>query len=491
MSLRVRLIGAFVVLLASLAGLGAWNAWRLWEMGAVSNRIIADNFDSVVAAQQMKESLERQDSALLFLLLGEKERGERQLREHRARFEAAFDRAAHNITEVGETEVIESIRSEYAEYAQLADPNAYFAAAEPRFNHLRGELDRLLTLNQEAMRRKSSEAATMSRASFIAAIGVAVALTLAGIVIVVFFAGSLLRSIDGLTAASAAIAAGNLDITVPVRGGDEIAKLATSFNAMAGRLREVRDSNLGELMRARQVLLENVEQLRGLDRLKSAFVAAAAHELRTPLMTFQMGVHLLIEEAGNFTARQRELLDLCRGESEKLVRLSTELLDLSKIESGEAAPRLARVSVSQLLAGAVDPMRLMIETHTIALNVDAPADLPPAMVDRTQIERVIANLLTNAVRATPSGGAIAVSARRDGARLAISLADTGYGIPAEYLDKIFVPFIQVPGPPSGGAGLGLAISRRIVEAHGGRLEVKSAVGKGTTFFFTVPVAGPS
>ncbi|MEO8678829.1 MAG: ATP-binding protein [Vicinamibacterales bacterium] len=488
MSLRVRLIGAFAVVLAALAGLGGWNAWRLWEMGAVSNRIIADNFDSVVAAQQMKESLERQDSGRLFLLLGQEERGERQLREHRALFEAAFDRAASNITEVGEAEVIESIRSQYAAYSALTDPSAYFSDAEPRFNRLRAELDRLLAINQDAMRRKSAEAAAIARTSGIRAIVVAAVLTMAGILMVVLFAGTLLRSIGRLTTASTAIAAGNLDVTVPVTGGDEIARLATSFNEMAGKLREVRDSNLGELMRARQILLENVDQLRQLDRLKSAFVAAAAHELRTPLMTFQMGVHLLIEESGTFNARQRELLDLCRDESAKLVRLSTELLDLSKIESGEAAPRLAKVPVAALLGGAIDPLRMMIDTHGISLAVDVPADVPPALADRTQVERVVTNLMTNAVRATPAGGSITVSARRAGSRIGIAVADTGHGIPPEYLERIFVPFIQVPGPPAGGAGLGLAISKRIIEAHGGTLSVESIPGAGSTFRFTLATA---
>jgi NtrC-family two-component system sensor histidine kinase KinB len=238
-------------------------------------------------------------------------------------------------------------------------------------------------------------------------------------------------------------------------------------------------------MRARQVLLENVDHLRELDRLKSAFVAAAAHELRTPLMTFQMGIHLLIEDAGNLTARQHELLDLCRDESAKLVRLSTELLDLSKIESGEAAPRLARLPVAALIGGALDPLRLTIEAHRITLAVDLPADLPPVMADRMQIERVVANLITNAVRATPAGGSITISARTAGSRVTISVADTGHGIPAEYFERIFVPFIQVPGPPSGGAGLGLSISKRIIEAHGGELAVESKPGAGSTFTFTL------
>jgi signal transduction histidine kinase len=462
MSVRFRLVGAFTILLAALAGLGAWNAWRLSDMGAVSSRIIADNYDSVVAAQEMKESLERF-------------RDQPPTGDPRARFAAALERAAGNITEPGEREVIAAIARTFAE------PN-------PDIDRLRLECNHLLTLNQEAMRLKAATAAEISRYNVVTSVSLAVVLTVLGLVVAVLISGSLLRPIGRLTTATAAVAAGDLDVTVPATGGREIGRLAAAFNDMAGKLREVRDSNLGELMRARQVLLENVNQLKELDRLKSAFVAAASHELRTPLMSFQMGVHLLQEDAGNLTARQRELLLLCRSESDRLVRLSSELLDLSKIESGEAAPRLARMPIARLLTGAIEPIRVQVEAHDIALVVATPAGLPDVMADRTQIERVIANLVTNAVRATPSGGCITVGAALAGSRVAVTVADNGHGIPAEYLDRIFVPFIQVPGPPAGGAGLGLAISRRIVEGHGGEMTVRSAPGHGATFTFTLTVA---
>jgi signal transduction histidine kinase len=109
-------------------------------------------------------------------------------------------------------------------------------------------------------------------------------------------------------------------------------------------------------------------------------------------------------------------------------------------------------------------------------------------VDRAQIERVIGNLVTNAARATPPSGTITVSAAARTGAVAVSVTDTGVGIPREYLAKIFEPFVQVPDAPAGGAGLGLTISRRIAEAHGGELSVQSEVGKGSTFTLTVPIA---
>ncbi len=110
------------------------------------------------------------------------------------------------------------------------------------------------------------------------------------------------------------------------------------------------------------------------------------------------------------------------------------------------------------------------------------------MADRSQIERVVANLIANAVAATPRNGSITVNARQVGTFVAISVSDTGLGIPREYLPRIFSPFVQVPGAPTGSAGLGLAISQRIVEAHHGQITVHSEVGRGATFTFTLPIA---
>ena len=130
-----------------------------------------------------------------------------------------------------------------------------------------------------------------------------------------------------------------------------------------------------------------------------------------------------------------------------------------------------------------------MEARGIRLDFDAPPDLPHVAVDRGQIERVIGNLVTNAMRATPAGGSIAVAAALRGDEVAISVTDTGSGIPREYLPRILEPFVQVPHASGGGAGLGLTISRRIIEGHGGRLTVQSEPRLGSTFTFTVPLAG--
>ena len=616
MTLRTRLLLGLSAFVAALVGLGGLSAWHLWRMSALSERIIAENYDSVVAAQHMKESLERQDSAALFVLLGRWDRALPQIREHRGRFDAAYARAANNITEPGEADVIRAIGADRDEYyrrfdAFLSDSkregasgdgtstlaaNQYFASLEPPFTELRGLCDRLLTLNQDAMRRKAAEASTLARRWFVTSLMTALTLVGAGIWFAIVLSNHIVTPVRKLTAAANRMAGGQLEPVAGIDSHDELGTLAAQFNEMAARLRELRQADLGKILVAQQtaeaavdslydpvivtdgsgkvqrinraaetvfgpvetvlgrpiqeivneprlsmaivdvlesqkpvaseesaaivpltvegaersfrqrttpmrdadgrlvgavMLLEDITHLREIDRLKSEFIAGASHELRTPLTSLELGVELLLEGAGGeLSAKQLELLTICREDALRLDTLVKNLLDLSKIESGEAAPQLTPVQPREVIVAAVEPLRRQAVAKGLAVQVTAADDQPKIAADRGQIERVITNLVTNAIRATDRGGTIEVSAAPRDGFVAISVRDTGRGIPVDYLDRIFEPFVQVPNAPAGGAGLGLSISRRIVQAHGGQLAVRSHAGQGTTFTFTVPACAP-
>ncbi|HZE63422.1 MAG TPA: HAMP domain-containing sensor histidine kinase, partial [Pyrinomonadaceae bacterium] len=200
-----------------------------------------------------------------------------------------------------------------------------------------------------------------------------------------------------------------------------------------------------------------------------------------------MGVHLLLEGAlGELTDSQNEVLQACRQDCDRLDKLMRDLLDLSKIEAGESQPQLGAVSARDLLTTAIKELRPQVEAKGLQLTVAAPVELPWVMVDRLQIERVISNLVINALRHTKQGE-IKISAEQRDIHVAVSVSDTGSGIPTEYLPHIFDKFVQVPDAPTGGVGLGLTISKSIVEAHGGQISVQSEVGRGTTFTFTLPL----
>jgi NtrC-family two-component system sensor histidine kinase KinB len=618
MNLRTKLLAGYMVFVAALVVLGGWSAYRLREMGGVSSRIISNNYDSVLAAQQMKESLERQDSAAVFALLGARERALQQVRDHRARFDANFQKAANNITETGEPELIEAIRRDRDEYYRMFDAflarlteteaprptgsqtrseetserNEYFNRLEPQFNKLRADCDHLLQLNQRAMLAKSEAAAEVARRWFYLTLLMAGVMVAAGIALAFLFANRIVEPLRQLTATTAKIAGGDLDAKAEVNSDDEVGILAAEYNRMAERIRQLRQSDKGQLIVARQtteaaidslydpvivtdsegcvtklnpaaeeifgseaensgkhigeiardptlagavaeairsqrpvagegaasvlplavdgserafrlrttpmrdnenhllgavILLEDITHMREIDRLKSEFIATASHELRTPLTSVQMGVHLLLEKAaGELTEKQTEVLEACRQDCDRLDRLMRDLLDLSKIEAGESPPQPAQVRAGELIEAAAEDLRPQVEVKGLAFRVAVPLDLPFVNVDRLQIERVISNLVINAIRSTRQGE-IRITAEHRDRNIAVSVTDSGSGIPAEYLPHIFDKFVQVPDTPTGGAGLGLAISKSIVEGHGGQISVQSELGKGSTFAFTLPV----
>jgi PAS domain S-box-containing protein len=271
-------------------------------------------------------------------------------------------------------------------------------------------------------------------------------------------------------------------------GMSSVLPLAVDGTERAFRLRTTPMRDNGHHLLGAVTILEDITHLREIDRLKSEFITTASHELRTPLTSVQMGVYLLLEGAlGELTEKQNEVLQACRQDCERLDKLMRDLLDLSRIEAGESQPQLATVSAEDLLTSAAEELRPQVEAKGLELGVNAAMDLPRVSVDRLQIERVISNLVINALRHTKRGE-IKISAEPRNSDLAISVSDTGTGIPAEYLPHIFDKFVQVPDAPIGGAGLGLTIAKSIVEAHGGQISIQSQVGHGTTFTFTLPLA---
>ncbi len=244
------------------------------------------------------------------------------------------------------------------------------------------------------------------------------------------------------------------------------------------------------------LVLADVTNLRRLDEMKSGLLSVVSHELKTPLTSIRMAVHLLAEErVGPLTAKQAELVMAAREDSDRLDKIIADLLDMGRMESGHADLDLRPASPERLANEALASLRPAFADRRVAVDVDVPADLPAVSVDPARIGHVFTNMLTNAVKFTPPGGRVSVTATAEaGGRVRFTVADTGLGIPPEHLPRVFDRFFRVPGDASGtpGAGLGLAIAREIVHAHGGEVDVASEVGRGTRFGFTLrQAAGPA
>jgi signal transduction histidine kinase len=570
-----------------------------------------DNYRSVLAAQRMKEAIERVYDAEVFRLLGRPVDLEAMAVQVQ-QFDRELDAESRNITERGETEAVDQLRRHWIDYqaamAQVqhesgtgqkaeADADAHFALVTRRFEAVRRAADHILDINQDAMvlkgRRTEERAARFERLLTLAVVIASVI----GLLASVSLTGRLLRPLGVVSAAVRRFGQGDLQARARVQGEDDIAQLAQEFNTMADHLERYRKSSLGELLQAQQaaqaaidglpdpvllldaagnlegnneaarkvlgidpeetgsasldevgpavralidrlrvhvvggrgayqpkgfedalrinathgegiylpratpiygeagsvtgsaLVFQDVTRLFRFDELKNNLVATVAHEFRTPLTSLRMAIHLCTEEAvGPLTPKQADLLFAAREDCERLQGIVDDLLNLSRLESGRIDLQKRRVAPQSLLDLAVDVHRPAAASQQLAIRAEAYPGLPEVFADPDRLQLVFANLLTNAIRYASAGTEIVVRAMPAQKDVRFEIADQGSGIPAEHQAGLFEKFFRVPGSPSGGAGLGLFIARGIVQAHEGQIGVESEVGRGSTFWFTIPAA---
>jgi len=234
------------------------------------------------------------------------------------------------------------------------------------------------------------------------------------------------------------------------------------------------------------------EHAKSLDRLKSEFVAVVSHETRTPLTSVKGALELLVDDRYfQNNEQQVKLLTIAHANAERMLLLINDILDFSKLESASLPMTIERADLEPVVRQAAQNLRTLIEERRIQLELDVPGDLPDAMVDPNRIAQVITNLLSNAIKFSPAGGRIEVGVRSFGDRIRVAVRDHGDGIAAKDLPRLFRKFQQIDSGATrkaGGTGLGLVISKGIVEQHGGQIGVESEPGRGSTFWFTLPAA---
>jgi NtrC-family two-component system sensor histidine kinase KinB len=235
------------------------------------------------------------------------------------------------------------------------------------------------------------------------------------------------------------------------------------------------------------LILKDVTEPHRLEEMKSDLISTVSHQLRTPLTSIRMAIHLLLEEkVGPLTEKQVELLLTARDESDMLHGILSNLLDMSRMKSGRLQMTFQDLPSRTVVLDAVEPFLRAAQEGGVELETRLPDDLPSVRTDTVWISHVFSNLMTNALRHTGPGGRITVSADAEEDEVRFRVADTGSGIPQQYLPHIFERFFRAPDQlPGTGAGLGLAIAKEIVEAHGGVINVDSREGVGTTFHFTL------
>jgi PAS domain S-box-containing protein len=603
MMLRFKLLLAQLPLGVALLVVGAVSLVAMSTLGRFSQRLLRDNYRSVLAAQRMKEALEHLDEAAVLTVLGHRERAQEDIEKDRSMFEEELAVERSNITEPGEAEVAVRLTESWTKYKKTFEAlmsksstssASYFEELGPQVRAVRGSADEILNLNQDAMVKKSVSAE--KAANRLSQLMTAVSL---GALLLGFYASGklttrLLRPLTQLGQVARRIGGGDMEVRARIPGKDEIAELAHEFDEMAEALAEYRKSSLGELLKAQQaaqaaidslpdpvvifdaagqfmttneaadrilgqpaneapslarvppqlraalesvrdhvlhgkgaytpkgfeealqvltpdgehhyllrstplygetagiagatVILQDVTRLRRFDELTSKMVATVAHEFRTPLTSLRMAIHLVVEEAaGPITPKQADLLYAARQDCERLQAIVDDLLDLAHLQSGKLELISKPTELEPLLRGALEAHAADAERKRIKLEAQIVPSLEPVSIDRERIQIAFSNLLSNALRHTPEGGAITVKATPVGGDVRVEVIDSGEGIPKEHQPNIFERFFRVPGARSGAVGLGLSIAKEIVQSHGGQMNVESEEGKGSTFWFTLPM----
>ena len=237
------------------------------------------------------------------------------------------------------------------------------------------------------------------------------------------------------------------------------------------------------------VVLNDITEIKKLEKMRSEFVANVSHELRTPLTSIQGFVETLKDGAINDPGKAQYFLEIIEKQSNRLNNLIEDILQLSKIESQEIIMNLQSINLRDLIDKTISEFKKKIEQKNHKIKINISPQLPLIKADPEQIEVVFRNLLDNAIKYTPNGGEIYISAFEKAENIYIEVADNGIGISAEHLPRIFERFYRADKDRSrklGGTGLGLAIVKHIVQAHGGTIGVESKPGKGSKFFFTLP-----
>jgi NtrC-family two-component system sensor histidine kinase KinB len=607
-TLRKKILVGYGLVLALMIVVFVWAFVNLLDLGQASDAILRENYKSILAAENMIDAIERQDSAILLLMLGYEHEGLEQYRENESHFLQWFGRAKDNITIEGEDKIINTIDTGYSSYLvnfsklrvvyqddlQKA-ATFYHETVLPSFKSVRDACARLREINQETMFKASDRARHISGRAILSMIIIGIAAVGIGLGFSLLLSNLLVRPLRQIMEATQKIAEGNYDVEISTGSSDELGRLAVEFNAMVKRLKTYHDLNVeqivaekrkseaiirsiddgivvvdaefkvtnmnptaaeafdvepdktqgrhflevikneqlfeyvkqtaesgqlpsiedgknfftvqqGEMQRHYQfsitpihvktgsmpgvvLLLRDVTRLKELDRLKSEFIMAASHELRTPLTSIGMSIDLLQEAAmQKLNIKEQKLLSAAYEDLQRLKALVNDLLNLSKIEAGKMEMEFDRVPIDIIFEKAVAVLKKQADEKSVELSFEVSEGLPKVMADANKITWVLTNLISNALRYTDSGDHIRLFVEQVGPQVHVSVSDNGAGIPYEYQSKIFDKFVQVKTDKNiGSSGLGLAICKGIIRAHGGTIWVDSIPGEGSTFTFTLPI----
>jgi len=601
MKLKTIVLLGYLFIAAITIILAITGIFFLNDLTSTTDKILKDNYKSIVAAQNMIDELNNMDNALLLYLSAPERKSEALglFKNAEIKYYTNLDSCANNITEPGEKELVDTLGLLSKMYTKFADDignhdlNTYNSTISERYQHLKQKCYDLLNLNHKEMLLRRDNAIETSRKAGIFMI----VISLLSLVIVIIAAlrvpSLIIKPLSEFTEKVRAISDKKYSERIDIVSENELGILAGTFNKMASKLEEYDKSNIELLIAEKKraeaivksmvdgifvlnenyeilivnnigeellgmfeeslkgksafeiakrnnlvnnliqgldsetpsvsrvpnylrifykgkeefylketvkvtaedkilgyiIILKNVTGFKELDEQKSGFVATVSHELRTPLSAMNMSLRLLRDETiGELNNEQKKIIESMKEEVKRLLEIVTELLNLSKIESGSDLLRIQHISVEELIDAALTPLLMQFEQKNIRINTNIENNLPELNIDANKIAWVLINLLNNALRYSLENSEIDINIKRNDGNILFSVKDYGTGIEPQHIGKIFDKFVQLGGKNiEKGLGLGLAISKEFVTAHKGNIWVKSEPGKDSEFFFTIPV----
>ena len=469
LSIYQKMIIGYMMIVFMVVAVSIYTVTILFKLNAISSSILSRDIALIDINKRMINSLLSQDrSKENYLLLGDEVflSAFQEKKRETIKDLASLEKLADTQKERDEIEFFKRLYFDYTNVNKDADIAALKNKNSRQIDDMIKTLEGINLYREGVISKKTENfKETGGNAARLSLIISMIAFVF-GITFAFFVTISISKPIERLKQETANIAKGDFNRRIDIDSKDEIGELAAAFNTMCFKLNE-------------------------LERLKSEFIANISHEFRTPLTSLREANNLLLDGiAGKTTEKQQRLLKITKEESEKLIKMINDLLDLSKMEAGMIRYNFMPSDINIVFENAINEIRLLAERKEIDLKLEAQKRLPIVFMDSEKIKQVMINLLSNAVKFTPDGGKISVGARAEDSNIYVAVKDTGVGIPKEDLERIFDKFQQVDtgiNHKLRGTGLGLSIAKHIIEVHNGRIWAESRLGKGSAFKFILPI----
>lgn len=604
-TLKSRISLVYICLVLLIAIIGAASVINLYRLECSVEGLMTNNYKSLNAIANMLEAIERQDSAVLIYMNGDRQKGIDLFSDNNNIFSKWYSVEFNNITVPGEKELVNNTNTLYNTYlklfselqeirnikGELATAKFYDSSFLPQFIKIKNELKELSLINEKAMFRSKESASNNTKRSMYTVLLLSFCAVIGGFFASRYFMNRFLSPIHHLAEGIRHVRAGDLNQRIDLNTKDETGELATEFNNMTERLLQYEKSTLGSLMTEKNksiaivksiadplfvldtnyrislinnacedffgiheekvlnkhlleavrngelfdyissvaesgemhrekiihikkdesyyfnvivtsikdfgenisgliVLMQDVSELKELERVKTDFIATISHEFKTPLTSIMLGASLLQEGSlGELNNEQKDIVDTLNEDGERLSSLVNELLELSRIDSGRAVYNLEHCSINAIVETSIKRFFETADRKEINLVNELDENLPYVNADFEKMTWVINNLIGNALKYTNAGDYITVNAKQKAKMLYISVKDTGMGIPDKFKTKIFDRFVQVKGNDIEvrGTGLGLSVVKEIIDAHNGEIWCESEIDSGSIFTFTLPI----